>query len=189
MTHSLSRAAEQFLKTEPVLSVSSVLRDATAVPSMPGIYGWWFDPAFLPDQTGGILVQNGLRLLYVGIAPSRPATTSGQGARTLRDRLKNHCRGPIRTSTLRRTLAAVLATEEGFIISRLESGKVSMSASDEQRLSGWMDGHAKIAYMAAQAPWSLEAELLAWGPSLPLNISGSRNPFRHQLKALRRGSQ
>jgi hypothetical protein len=188
MTYSLSPEAERFLQTEPTLSVAAVVSDPSIVPSAPGIYGWWFADSFLAGQADDIVNRVGSRLLYVGIAPSR-APKADQKGRTLRDRLKDHCCGPLRNSTLRRTLAALLAEENGFAITRLPTGKVIMSANDEGRLSAWMNNHAKIAYMVTEAPWTVESELLACGPSLPLNIKGSKSTFRHQLKALRRGPQ
>jgi hypothetical protein len=184
MTHSLSADAQRFLSQDAQFTVSDIRGQPSLIPSEPGIYGWWFDPTFLPSQAVGTLSRGGLRLLYIGIAP-KGATEPSRKSRTIRDRLKNHCRGPLSTSTLRRTLAALLNTNLELEIGRRPSGKLFMNATNEHRLSLWMDQHAKISCMIIQEPWFIEDELLSAGPPFPLNISGSTNPFRQELKKLR----
>jgi hypothetical protein len=183
MTHSLSREAEAFLRQTPLVRVEAICEDAAVVPAAPGIYGWWFDDS-MESVSAGTLSRNGRHLLYVGIAPSsRPQ--EGRKPRTLRDRLINHCRGPLATSTLRRTLAALLNVEAAFSIGIGPSGKLMMLKHDEVKLTRWMDDHAMVMWSIAQSPWLIEDELLEHGPRLPLNIQGSRDPYRLELKKLR----
>jgi hypothetical protein len=159
MTYSLSPSDLSFLDQRARFTVSEICANPTIVPDEPGIYGWWFDAAVLSAQSERTLSRDGLCLLYIGIAPKGP-TEHGRKARTIRDRLKNHCRGRLCSSTLRRTLAALYAVEQGFEIARLHSGKPFMSTADERRLSDWMNEHAKIGFTATQEPWLIEAEIL-----------------------------
>jgi hypothetical protein len=82
-----------------LFTVGDVVKKPSAAPDEAGIYAWWFDE--LPNiPLDGALEQDGFRLAYVGIASYRPGSR-----RTLRQRLRNHCKGPIASSTLRRSLA------------------------------------------------------------------------------------
>jgi hypothetical protein len=186
MAHTLSREAETFLEQARFVTPDAIREKPAIVPAEAGLYGWWFDQA-LGTISEGSHVRNGLHLLYVGIAPSAPPK-DGVKPRTLRDRLLNHCRGPIATSTLRRTLAALLNADERFSIERAASGKSQMSEEDEAKLTRWMTEHARVTWLTTPVPWMLEKELLDRGPRLPLNIRGSSDPFRKKLTALRAAS-
>jgi hypothetical protein len=150
------------------------------VPDEPGIYGWWFDapPPRVPVERARRL--DGFYLLYVGIAPSNPASK-----RTLRDRLKNHCRGPIAVSTLRRSLAVLLNGKLQLKVTRQLSGKLCMDGDAETRLTNWMDEHARVCWAVTPEPWNLEHHLISTGPPLPLNIKGAHHPFALELKRMR----
>ena len=106
MTHSLSVELEVLLYPQERYVPTHLAENPNLVPRAGGIYGWWFDGNLPVVPRDGVLTDAEWSLLYVGIAPSGAARTSGK--RTLRDRLKNHCRGPIRTSTLRRTVSALV---------------------------------------------------------------------------------
>ncbi|WP_374619534.1 GIY-YIG nuclease family protein [Devosia sp.] len=185
LTHSLS-IAPTLLAPATFYSATAIAADPKLVPDEPGIYGWWFDDATLnvPDQDS--IAVGSRRLLYLGIAPSAPSRSGAASKRTLRDRLKNHTRGPIATSTLRRTLTSLLGGQLGFGVVRLPSGKLAMSRDDEQRLTGWMTDHARVAWMVHPRPWEIESALIVGGPRLPLNIRESADPFRAELQAMRR---
>jgi hypothetical protein len=116
MAHTLSREAETFLEQAQFVTADAIREKPAIVPAEAGVYGWWFDQA-LGSLSEGSHVRNGLHLLYVGIAPSAPPK-DGVKPRTLRDRLLNHCRGPIATSTLRRTLARGSPMTTGSFASR-----------------------------------------------------------------------
>jgi hypothetical protein len=186
MAHTLSREAETFLQQAQFVTADAIREKSAIVPAQAGVYGWWFDQA-LGNLSEGSHVRNGLHLLYVGIAPGAPPK-DGVKPRTLRDRLLNHCRGPLATSTLRRTLAALLKDEEHLSIDRTEAGKLRMSLEDEAKLTRWMSEHARITWLTTPAPRLAEKELLEHGPRLPLNIRGSSDPYRKELSGLRAAS-
>ncbi len=151
------------------------------VPAASGVYAWYFKqiPVSVPIQDGH--KQNGLTLLYVGIAPSRP-----QSSNTLRKRIKNHLRGNAYGSTLRLSLGCLLADELGIKLRRVGSGKRKTFGLDEAVLSNWMAQNAYVTWTLHPEPWHLEDELIG-SLSLPLNIKGNeRHAFYPQLKALRK---
>jgi hypothetical protein len=186
MMHVLSREAETFLAQAEFVTADTIRARPSSVPAEAGIYGWWFDAA-LEEISEGCHSKNSFNLLYVGIAPSAPPR-DGVKMRTLRDRLLNHCRGPMATSTLRRTLAAILKEQQKLSIQRAASGKSQMPADDEAKLTRWMAEHARVTWLIAPSPWAIEDELLKHGPRLPLNIRGSSDSYRKELTQLRAGS-
>jgi hypothetical protein len=162
-----------------LFTLGDVLDKPSAAPDEPGIYAWWFDE--LPNvPLEGALEQSGFRLTYIGIASYRPGSR-----RTLRQRLHNHCKGPIATSTLRRSLAAILINELD-LSPYLKSKKVKLSDDEETRLSDWLASHGRVAWIADTAPWAYETELLKNGPPLALNIRGNNHAFVPALLDLRR---
>ncbi len=152
-----------------------------------GVYAWWFDPALPLVPRDGCLRMGLHDMLYVGIAPP---SRSGEGSRRLtpikQRLLRNHLRGSIRRSTLRQSLAAILAEQMGFGFCRDASGKSRMRPEDEARLTGWMNTHAAVTFIHTDDPSGLEEALIRNGPPLPLNLSMSRHSFRDTLSALRR---
>lgn len=151
------------------------------VPAASGVYAWYFKqiPASVPIQDGH--KQNGLTLLYVGIAPSRP-----QSSNTLRKRIKNHLRGNAYGSTLRLSLGCLLADELGIQLRRVGSGKRKTFGPDEAVLSNWMAHNAYVTWTLHPEPWHLEDELIR-ELSLPLNLRGNeRHPFNPKLAAMRK---
>jgi hypothetical protein len=93
---------------------------------------------------------------------------------------------PLASSTLRRTLACLLEAKLKLHLRRRASAKLWMTAADETRLTKWMDTNARVAWLCHDQPWLLEDELIDVGhPRLPLNIRGSSDPFRAELKKLR----
>jgi GIY-YIG catalytic domain len=185
MTHSLSTDLPQGLALEIVnpartYTLAELRGGPTLVPDEPGVYGWWFDkfPPRVPKEN--VLQLNGLYLLYVGIAPSTPTSK-----RTLRDRLRNHFRGPIATSTLRRSLAVLLDPELELDVRRHLSGKLVIGAEAETKLTEWISTHARVCWVVTLEPWLLETYLISAGLPLPLNIKGSQNPFSVELRRMR----
>jgi hypothetical protein len=161
-----------------LFTLGDVLDKPSAAPDEPGIYAWWFDE--LPNvPLEGALEQSGFRLAYIGIASYRPGSP-----RTLRQRLRNHCRGPIATSTLRRSLAALLI-ESLDLNPFVRSGKVKLPDDEEAKLSDWLATHGRVAWIADAKPWAYETALLTDGPSLALNIRGNNHEFIPTLLALR----
>jgi hypothetical protein len=189
MTHILREEHQltlhAFLDPSDRFSPSQLSVNPGLVPRMGGLYGWWFLSYPPRVQVGGALKRGDLALLYVGIAPQRPAAHGQASRRTLRDRLRNHCRGPIATSTFRRSLASLLADELGFQITRGPTGKVEIGRAAEERLTQWIEQHARVSWVVHREPWLLEEALIADGPRLPLNIRGSTDPFSLELQRLR----
>jgi hypothetical protein len=186
MTYSLSDDITAFLAVRPEMGPSRIRDDPVRVPQKAGLYGWWFStiPAVVPLD--GTLEANGYRLLYVGIAPQKPAKSGSRSARTLRDRLLNHCRGPSASSTLRRTLISLLKSELDLNVGRTSSGKMKLDKADESKLSAWMDGNARATWLIHAVPWEVEDGLISGSIGLPLNIKGSSNAFAAELSRLRR---
>lgn len=149
-----------------------------------GMYAWWFDSDLPLVPRGDCLRSGGHDLLYIGIAP--PSRSGASRITPIRRRLiRNHLRGKVRGSTLRQSLAALLAERMGFAFSRDARGKPRMGKDDEARLSGWMAAHAAVTFIHSDDPWGLEEALVRTGPPLPLNLSMSQHPFRKSLSALR----
>jgi hypothetical protein len=183
MTYSLYHQAEGLLCPKQFYIATAIAADPRIVPAEPGIYGWWFDNTLPIVPMADSIEVDGRRLLYVGICPSGVQRTSGN--RTLRHRMKNHCRGPIAQSTLRRTLTSLLRETLDLTVD-IRGSKKAMPPEDEQRLTAWMSEHARVGWMPHGRPWELENLLIRGGPRLPLNILGSTDPFVSELRALRR---
>lgn len=182
MTHRMC-APEALCAPERLFGVAELRADRSLAPAQAGIYGWWFDAAPTGVPLDGVVTRTGWRWLYVGVAKARAASRS-----TLRRRLQNHCRDRCASSTLRRTLAVLLADELHLEIGRTSAGKMKLLGAGEARLTAWMTAHARAAWMADEEPWLLEAELIRRGPSLPLNISGSAAAFAREIRARRTGA-
>jgi hypothetical protein len=163
-----------------LFTVADIIKTPSAAPNEAGLYAWWFDE--LPKvPLDAAWEQEGFRLAYVGIASSRPGSR-----RTLRQRLRNHCSGPIATSTLRRSLAAVLIDLLELHPSSGPGKKVKLPAEEESRLSDWLAVHGRVAWITHAEPWVSEPELLKSGPPLALNIRGNNHEFLEKLLALRK---
>ena len=122
-----------------------------------GVYAWWAPPSVLPGLPGS---PNGkapeLRLLYLGRATS------------LRGRiLRNHLRRS-GSSTLRRTLAGLLVSEN---YRTTWTDRVVLIPEDEARLTRWMYANLRLTWAEDAEPASIEAELVR-RLHPPLNISG-----------------
>jgi hypothetical protein len=185
MTHSLTAAADALLHPERLYSVTELSTAPTLIPQEGGVYAWWFSEAPPGVPVDDTVANEGRRLLYVGIAPRKPSAAGSFSSRTLRHRLLTHCRGPIASSTLRRTLAVLLAHELNLSITRTTSLKLRMSAEHETRLSQWMNENARVVWSTCLAPWEVEDHLIQGASRLPLNIRGSSHPFAKELSKLR----
>jgi hypothetical protein len=185
MTHSLSALAEALLHPDRLYSVSELCNAPTLIPREAGVYAWWFSkvpPAVPVEKTA---IRDGRHLLYVGIAPRKPSDAGSVSGSTLRNRLLDHCRGPLASSTLRRTLAVLLMGELDLSISRTKPGKLKMSPEHETRLTDWMDENARVVWLTNSTPWELEDHLIQGAVRLPLNIRGSSDPFAKVLSNTR----
>jgi hypothetical protein len=163
-----------------LFTVGDIIKKPSAAPDEAGLYAWWFDE--LPDvPLAGSLAQNGFRLAYIGIASHRPGSH-----RTLRQRLRNHCKGPIATSTLRRSLAAILRDQLKLNPFEGPGKKIRLPKQEEAILSNWLAVHARVAWATDERPWIGEAQFLESGLLLPLNIRGNTHQYVQKLRVLRR---
>ena len=122
-----------------------------------GVYAWWADPSVLPELPGppNRSVPS-LRLLYLGRATS------------LRGRiLRNHLRRS-GSSTLRRTLAGLLVSEN---YRTTWTDRVVLFPEDERRLTAWMHENLRLTWAEDPDPVAVEAELVR-RLHPPLNVSG-----------------
>ena len=122
-----------------------------------GVYAWWAAPSVLPDLPGPPNESvPSLRMLYLGRATS------------LRGRiLRNHLRRS-GSSTLRRTLAGLLASE-GYRTTWTD--RVVLVPEDEKRLTAWMSAHLHLTWAEDPEPATVEAELVR-RLHPPLNVHG-----------------
>ena len=132
----------------------------TPVPKATGAYAWYFDEPPPGVSTTGTHLRHGHFLLYVGIAPRKPPGEGKPSVCTLRDRLRQHYALNAYGSTLRMTLGCLLGLE----LRRMESterpgyGKRTTFGSDEERLSAWMEEHARVVWVKHDEPWQIEAD-------------------------------
>ncbi|GLY99946.1 GIY-YIG nuclease family protein [Actinoplanes sp. NBRC 103695] len=156
------------------------------MPRKSGVYGWYFDETPPGVPTDGCHSTDAGQLLYVGIAPREPAANGASPSRqTLRNRLRNHCRGNASSSTLRLTLGCLLAERLDLGLRRVGNSARLTFVEGEHVLSAWMADHARVAWMEHEEPWLLELELIK-NLVLPLNLKdNSHGPFRAALRAAR----
>lgn len=179
--------------TQQVLEPSNLLKPADILAHIDvheithGLYGWWFDQS-LPDvPRGGCRELEGKHLLYIGIAPPKDRPIRPGSPTPIKSRLwRNHLRGSVRSSTLRLSLAALLEHQLQFQFYRDDRKRVRMVKEHEEKLTAWIENHARISVVHHDEPWSLEEALIKNGPALPLNLSMSGHPFKPTLSALRR---
>jgi hypothetical protein len=122
-----------------------------------GVYAWWAAPSIFPDLPGPVNADNpSLRMLYLGRAT------------TLRGRiLRNHLRRS-GGSTLRRTLAGLLVSEN---YRTTWTDRVVLIPEDEARLTAWMHANLQLTWVQDAEPGSVEASLVR-RLHPPLNVSG-----------------
>lgn len=159
-------------------------------PKKAGVYGWYFDylPSVVP--VAQCHVWDGRFLAYIGISPKAPPKNGSKpSSQTLRSRLVYHFRGNAEGSTLRLTLGCLLSEELGIALQRTGSGKRLTFAEGEQRLSAWMEEHARVVFTEHPRPWEHEEELIG-SLDLPLNLDqNSRHPFHPTLSAIRKAAK
>ena len=125
--------------------------------------------------------NNGLRLLYVGIASKRPPKTGKPSRQTVRARIVNHYDGNAEGSTLRRSLGCLLAARLGITLHRVGNGKRVTFCAGERVLSDWMAENAFVCWTEDREPWIVEEQLIA-ALDVALNLRGNaRHPFHPVL--------
>jgi hypothetical protein len=168
---------------EKTYSRTEVMSVPSPVPTVNGIYFWWFKeiPPGVPAE--GCITFDDYTLLYVGISPDQRGKPNSRS--NLRKRIKTHYSGNAAGSTLRRTLGVLLSRESSFPLRRVGSGsRMTFTHPGEQWLDAWMEKNAKVHWIPVEAPWELEDTLIASIP-LPLNIQGNAHDFRMTLSGMR----
>jgi hypothetical protein len=153
---------------------SALAADRTLLPAQHGIYSWWSDAESgldLPGQPHPAAPE--LKLLYVGIA--------GKPSSSLRQRILTHIAKTSRRSTLRLSLASLLAPTLGWTAA-VVSGRAALDPEFEPALNDWMDEHLRVSWLTHDAPGCIEHAVIAQlGP--PLNLDG--NSAHPQYAAVR----
>ncbi|GEM_PF-549495 len=112
----------------------------------PGLYAWWVDEAGAAELGRGLEVELRAGRIYVGQAGAASSQAGIPSAATLRSRIgRNHLGGRVRSSTLRRTLAGILAGPLGLRI----AGEKELDEASEDRLSAWMAARLSLAVWPA----------------------------------------
>lgn len=178
---------EELLNPQRLTEAAAVLGRPSAIPSLPGIYAWYFDRVPPRVPTDGCHEVHGSWLLYVGISPKKPSSTGKTSSQDLRKRLTNHYSGNASGSTLRLTMGSLLQDELGIRL-QMVGGRLTFGPGEAQ-LSRWMADHARVAWACDPAPWILEDHLIAT-LSLPLNLQGNaHHPFQSTLASIRRDAR
>ena len=180
----VSRRLESITNPVVLYSRPEVLSTPSVLPTVPGIYAWFFKdiPGDIPVYD--CVTKGPTTLLYVGISPDKIGKPNSR--ENLRRRITTHFQGNAEGSTLRRSLGVLLAEKSGYPLRRVGSGKrMTLTHNGEQWLDDWMTENAFVCWLEHQAPWEFEDELLG-SPSLPLNIKGNRDhPFARVLAEAR----
>jgi hypothetical protein len=125
--------------------------------------------------------RDGLRLVYVGISPSRASSPA-----TDRSRLRQHCFRDAYGSTLWLTVGCLLAQELGIELRRYGSGARMTFGSGEAVLSEWIAANMRVSFREDAEPWVAEAAIIG-ALDLPLNIEhNAHNPQRDFVREARR---
>jgi hypothetical protein len=186
-TFQVGQTISALLERSPQWACAQIQSEPKIIPAVGGVYAWWFE-ALDGVRMDGAAQRNGRSLLYVGIAPRRPARGAQTGNGNLRDRLRDHCHGPSRSSTLRRSLAAVLRAKLSLEFQRDANGKIRLAGDGEGRLSTWMASNACVSWVETLAPWEAEEALLRSANAPPLNIAGKAGLYGEQLREMRKFS-
>ena len=177
----------ELLHPAVVHSRADVLARPSAVPSVAGLYAWYFDEPVPGVPRDGCHVTDHGTLLYVGISPGPPPRNGkAPSTQNLYKRVRYHYTGNAEGSTLRLTLGCHLAQTLGIELRRVGSGiRLTFTPSGEAALSEWMARHARVAVLEHPAPWEVEPALIS-AVSVPLNIDhNSANPYYLINRALR----
>jgi len=171
---------DQLRSPSRVWARCEVLNRPSPVPATRGLYAWFFDNVPPTVPLGDVSAHHGLKLLYVGIAPSRPTTSS-----TLRSRVRQHHRGNASASTLRLTLGCLLRDQLAIQLRRTGStGRLTFGKEGEEQLSDWMATNAFVCWVEHPEPWRVAREVIATLRP-PLNLGENEgHPFCAQLSAL-----
>lgn len=129
-------------------------RSPTAPPATHGLYAWWQVAAALPGIPGTPHPTDpAVELLYVGTAPKDADSKSN-----LRNRLGNHHRAAIGSSTFRFDLTALLWEREGWRPGWTDRPK--LLGADLAALAAWQRDHLSVQWVECTAPWDAERDVV-----------------------------
>ncbi len=175
---------DQLVEAADLRSRSEILARPSPVPRGPGIYGFFFDPVPPGVPVSDCARRGNSRLLYLGIAPSRPGTKSH-----LRTRLRSHLRGNASGSTLRLTLGCLLERELEIALQPTGATRRLTFGPGEALLSDWIERSARVVWVTVDEPWAVERELIE-AADLPLNLEfNGSHPFHATLSETRRAAR
>lgn len=138
---------------EKLYSRDEVLSHASPVPRDSGVYGWFFREVPPKVPVDECFEWQGLKLLYIGIAPKAPPKYGRSPTKQrLFHRIRYHYRGNAEGSTLRLTLGCLLAEELGIQLRRVGSGKRMTFTDGEARLSEWLTDNAFVTWVVHPEP-------------------------------------
>jgi GIY-YIG catalytic domain-containing protein len=183
----MKRVLHALLRPARLWSREEVLSRPSPVPAAPGIYGWYFRDIPPRVPTDDCVDLDGMKLLYIGISPNGPPKHRGKpSTQNLRRRIRTHYRGDASRSTLRLSLGCLLADILEIELRRhgaLE--RLHFVKDGEGKLSTWMARNAFVVWHVHDAPWEVEASVIA-KLSLPLNLKHNANhAFVRHISAIR----
>jgi hypothetical protein len=174
-----------FVRSARLITTKALSSDFTQIPDEPGVYAWFFRTIPPRVPVGNCLVRQSATLLYTGIAPRKRLTGIDRTRRTLRTRLQYHLTGNLSGSTLRHTLAALLAKRHGLQAELRHKGRITL-ADNERWLTAWIYRNAYVCWVENPTPWILEHQMMS-AYFLPLNLAGNPdNSFKRVLSQLRK---
>ncbi|MEX2376099.1 MAG: GIY-YIG nuclease family protein [Dehalococcoidia bacterium] len=147
-----------------------------------GVYSWWADEE-ARSLIGRVLGAEVPALIYIGKAGGETST------QTFLSRIRGkHMRGTTRTSTLRKTLTAILMADPAFA-SRYRNPR---AVETKRAVSAWMAEHLRITTVpipgVALVEAAEQAAIARFDPPLNLTHVG-RSDIRNRLHALRKALQ
>lgn len=181
---------KHLIEEASLITRGEALAKDSAVPAVAGVYAWWFDEIPPGVPSAGCERRNDWVLLYVGISPKAPPRNGKPPSKqTLLSRVRYHFGGNAEGSTLRLTLGVLLSETLGIELRRVGSGKRHTFSVGEERLSQWMEDHARVTFVEYPEPWLLE-EMLIEHLDVPLNLDqNTRNAFHAELTARRKAAK
>jgi hypothetical protein len=186
----LEQLAGALFESPRLHSPAECLSRPGPIPNQAGIYAWYFREPPPGVPVADCIVHDACPLLYLGIAPSGPASRS-----SLQKRIKTHIRGNASSSTLRLSLGCLLSAHLGIQLRRVGPTERFTFAEGESKLSAWLAQNARVTWVVVEEPWQFEPALIS-RVSLPLNLgenaahafsqvlSGVRSAARRQARSL-----
>ena len=177
-----ARGVVAALAIEPIpLHAALEPADDGGLPAEPGFYAWWAVEstiAGVPHHPHAARPELGL--LYVGISPTRPASSGNIRSRVI----GQHVRGNTSSSTFRFVLASLLL-EELDLRPRATTTKVVLDKGDNARLRQWQFDHLQLTWCERPRPWEIEGEVIAlMQPSLN-SAANQAHPYYAQVSSAR----